>query len=173
VTHDQSEAMSISDRIVVLNKGRIEQIATPSVLYDAPATSFVASFIGAMNILEGVVVERRGPNVLIQAAGLLLVVAPPGDRPVEPGACVTIGFRPEATTLDVAHSGAKGMGLIREVMFRGSMLRVHIELPTRATVIADVPRLGGGRTREELALNPGSAVRISVAEGVARVLAPH
>ena len=52
VTHDQTEALSISDRIVVMNQGRIEQIASPATLYDAPATRFVASFIGTMNVLD-------------------------------------------------------------------------------------------------------------------------
>ena len=52
VTHDQTEALSISDRIVVMNAGRIEQIALPDVLYDRPATLFVASFIGTMNLLS-------------------------------------------------------------------------------------------------------------------------
>ena len=60
VTHDQSEAMALSDRIVVMNQGRVEQIAQPHEAYERPATPFVASFLGRTNVLSAEVAERRG-----------------------------------------------------------------------------------------------------------------
>ncbi len=67
VTHDQGEAMSLSDRIAVMNQGRIEQIGTPAEIYEAPRTSFVAAFIGDTNFFEGEVDGRRGR--LLQPSG--------------------------------------------------------------------------------------------------------
>jgi spermidine/putrescine transport system ATP-binding protein len=173
VTHDQSEALSISDRIVVLNNGVIEQIASPASLYDAPATPFVAKFIGAMNILEGVVVERRGTEVLVHAAGLAVVARSPDDGPVEPGTKVTIAFRPESVSLSTAGPDQAAGGRIQEVAFHGRMLRVHIVLSAGASAIADIPRTTGGRIRAGDELNPGAVVMVRVAEGVTRILAVH
>ena len=68
VTHDQEEALSISDRVAVLSQGRIEQIGPPGEIYDAPATPFVAEFVGTMNRLEGTVAERRRRRLRRQAA---------------------------------------------------------------------------------------------------------
>jgi sulfate transport system ATP-binding protein len=72
VTHDQEEAMDLADRVIVLHKGKVEQIGTPEEIYDRPATPFVASFIGSINVLEGKVSDGRA------ALGTLGVHAPPG-----------------------------------------------------------------------------------------------
>jgi multiple sugar transport system ATP-binding protein len=93
VTHDQVEAMTMADRIVVMNRGRIEQVGSPLELYDRPANRFVAEFIGspAINLVEGVV----------EGTGRRLQVAPdvsldlPGGSPVTPGSRILAGFRPE------------------------------------------------------------------------------
>jgi multiple sugar transport system ATP-binding protein len=93
VTHDQVEAMTMADRIVVMNRGRIEQVGSPLELYDRPANRFVAEFIGspAINLVEGVV----------EGTGRRLQVAPdvsldlPGGSPVMPGRRILAGFRPE------------------------------------------------------------------------------
>ena len=92
VTHDQVEAMTLSDKLVVMNAGRIEQIGTPSDVYRRPATRFVATFIGSppMNILEGIV---EGPG-LVQVAGSLLPVADMAAG-VAPDTRVHVGIRPE------------------------------------------------------------------------------
>ncbi|ROU03667.1 ABC transporter ATP-binding protein [Histidinibacterium lentulum] len=91
VTHDQIEAMTLADRIVVLQKGRIEQVGKPLELYNRPQNLFVAGFIGSprMNLIETTVTE--GPALVSGAARIAL---PPG-APVTPGASVTAGFRPE------------------------------------------------------------------------------
>jgi multiple sugar transport system ATP-binding protein len=93
VTHDQVEAMTLADRIVVLNAGRIEQIGTPLDLYNRPANRFVAGFIGSprMNFVEGVV--RDNGQVALAHAGSALAGLATSD--LAPGSPVTLGIRPE------------------------------------------------------------------------------
>jgi ABC-type Fe3+/spermidine/putrescine transport system ATPase subunit len=93
VTHDQSEALAMSDRLAVMNQGRIEQLATPTVVYESPATSFVAGFIGKTNLLECV----RGSARTARAGGLVIQLS--GDVAREH---FTLSVRPEAITLGEA-----------------------------------------------------------------------
>jgi spermidine/putrescine transport system ATP-binding protein len=95
VTHDQGEAMSLSDRIAVMDAGRIEQVGTPAEIYEAPRTSFVAAFIGDTNFLEGEVVR-----LLDAEYGLLRIEGFPdvvcfNDKTLPPGRPVTLSIRPE------------------------------------------------------------------------------
>ncbi|GAB4246956.1 MAG: ABC transporter ATP-binding protein [Acidobacteriota bacterium] len=94
VTHDQSEAMSLSDRIGVMNHGRLEQVGTPAEIYEAPVNSFVAAFIGDTNFLEGTVEEIVGQYSRLRIAGF-----PPtwcfNDRPLRLGQPVYLSVRPE------------------------------------------------------------------------------
>jgi multiple sugar transport system ATP-binding protein len=94
VTHDQSEAMTMADRIVVMNRGRIEQIGAPLDVYDRPNNTFVAAFIGSpgINLLEGVV-ERTSSGKAVSVAGALLPL--PEEAPVNGGEKVIYGLRPE------------------------------------------------------------------------------
>ena len=95
VTHDQSEAMSISDTIAVMNRGRIEQIGKPAEIYETPRTSFVAAFIGDTNFLEGRVtasVGERFSRADIPGLGSVLI---DNDKPVRPGDRIHLSLRPE------------------------------------------------------------------------------
>jgi multiple sugar transport system ATP-binding protein len=94
VTHDQIEAMTLADRIVVMNAGKIEQVGRPLDLYDRPANLFVAGFIGspAMNFIEGIVVGGED-GLRLQTAGEALFPLPAGSA--EPGRTITLGIRPE------------------------------------------------------------------------------
>jgi spermidine/putrescine transport system ATP-binding protein len=95
VTHDQSEAMSISDTIAVMNRGRIEQIGKPAEIYETPRTSFVAAFIGDTNFLEGRVtasVSERFSRADIPGLGSVLI---DNDKPVRPGDRIHLSLRPE------------------------------------------------------------------------------
>ena len=99
VTHDQIEAMTMADRIVVLRDGRIEQVGTPSELYSQPDNIFVAGFIGSprMNLLSGQVQQADGEEVSVAldgAEGLALTLSRPNRR-LQPGDPVTVGIRPE------------------------------------------------------------------------------
>ena len=99
VTHDQTEAMTMGDRIVVMNEGRIQQVGAPLEVYDDPGNIFVAGFIGSptMNLLSGTV-ERRDDALTFRSDGLSLDL--PSAHVAGRGGAVTIGIRPESLNLD-------------------------------------------------------------------------
>ncbi|MHB1835578.1 MAG: ABC transporter ATP-binding protein [Solirubrobacteraceae bacterium] len=119
VTHDQSEALSLADRVGVMRDGRLEQIDTPENIYRHPATEFVAEFVGAMNRVPGRVADRGEVVVLGQRVAL---IAP--DR-YAPGTAVDAMLRPEAVQV-VADAG--GPGEVQERTFLGSAVRLRIAL---------------------------------------------
>jgi putative spermidine/putrescine transport system ATP-binding protein len=128
VTHDQEEALSISDRIVVMNQGNIEQIASPQEIYDEPSTLFVSQFIGKMNFLKGVITEGR---VTVGHLGF------PNSKNLS--GHVRLAVRPE----DVIIEGEEGQGLsgvIKQVMVLGHYAEVSIDLPEYGTIRAFQPR---------------------------------
>jgi spermidine/putrescine transport system ATP-binding protein len=95
VTHDQGEAMSISDTIAVMNQGRIEQIGKPAEIYETPRTSFVAAFIGDTNFLEGRITESLGERFSRAEIPGLGAVMIDNDKPVRPGDRIHLSLRPE------------------------------------------------------------------------------
>lgn len=154
VTHDQTEALSISDRIVVMNGGRIEQIATPDELYDRPATRFVAGFIGTMNLLPG----RVTGDGRVEGAGFALPIEGAGS--LAAGTPVTLGLRPEDLTFAPAGSGAPLR--VETTVFHGHSLRVIGRLNDGAEVVLDVRRshaaeLPADGATAALALRPGAS----------------
>ena len=94
VTHDQVEAMSLSDRIVVMNQGRIDQVGTPQEIYRHPRTAFVANFIGRTNFVDGVVAELASDRLSLAALDGILTI-PGADHPLQEGKAVTMVVRPE------------------------------------------------------------------------------
>jgi putative spermidine/putrescine transport system ATP-binding protein len=138
VTHDQEEALSISDHVAVMCGGRIEQVGTPSEMYGAPATPFVAEFIGTMNRLEAAIVD--GASGEIEHAGTRLKVDAARGRPK--GERVLVLVRPELLELEPsANSGGGENTLAGEVIthtFLGSVTRLKI-LSQDTEYIADVP----------------------------------
>ena len=127
VTHDQEEALSLSDRIVVMNQGRIEQVGTPFAIYNHPATPFVASFIGNLNILEASVVDRgRG---LLSVEGQQVAAAGPAP---DGAARVKLSLRPEMLSLNEGIPGANNLtGTLTNVVFLGSIVRLTIAIGSR------------------------------------------
>jgi spermidine/putrescine transport system ATP-binding protein len=126
VTHDQEEAMSIADRVIVMNKGHVEDIGPPSRVYLRPASLFTASFMGESNILPGEVVEATANAAWIKTAAGMLTV--PVKAKV--GDTVTLSIRPEQ--LQIGRSGDGGIvlgaGRIRETSFQGTHLRARLKL---------------------------------------------
>src|SRR6266704_2697348 len=120
VTHDQEEAMEVSDRIVIFSRGNLEQIGTPREVYEQPANEFVARFIGVMNVLE---LDVRGG---IGRLGELEFPAP-GEAE---GKKVRIGFRPYAVQVSGDATQYHYRALLRRTFFLGIMLRVELELPS-------------------------------------------
>jgi spermidine/putrescine transport system ATP-binding protein len=137
VTHDQTEALSISDRIAVMNRGRIEQIAPPATLYDRPATRFVASFIGTMNLFEARFVGQGGRFV---ADGLLLPLRRDTGSPLAEGDVRMIGVRPEDLIATAEARSGAAAARITSIVFHGRTVRLRAELGSGTPVVVDCPR---------------------------------
>ncbi|MFN6527616.1 ABC transporter ATP-binding protein [Nostoc sp. ChiSLP03a] len=102
VTHDQEEALSLSDRIAVMNQGKIEQVGTPSQIYERPCTSFVADFIGDTNLFSGEIVTVDSSNIKISTKmGLSIVISRTEDTPTELSQAVVVSVRPEKIQLSL------------------------------------------------------------------------
>jgi ABC-type Fe3+/spermidine/putrescine transport system ATPase subunit len=150
VTHDQAEALAISDRIVVMNRGRIEQVGEPAEIYRAPSTSFVADFLGAANIVEG------------KALGNGLVDSPVGRFAI-PGSAsghLKLSWRPEDMKVAANGSGNITGARVRSVVFRGNFVELVVEVSDqllRAQVDSDFPVREGDTLSFAL---PESRIRI-------------
>ena len=128
VTHDQTEAMHMSDRIVVMNNGAIEQLGTAEEIYNRPATRFVADFIGQINLLEAAIVDRDGDFAVAEISGVRQrVPAPPGI-----GGPVAIGLRPQHLRVIGADERGDGLNRMRGRVcgrtYSGNLVHVEVEL---------------------------------------------
>jgi len=126
VTHDQEEAMEVSNRIVIFSRGRLEQVGAPREVYEQPANEFVARFIGVMNILE--------PEVRDSLARLGELEFPAHGHP--DGQKLRIGFRPYAVQISADLTQYRYHAVLRHTFFLGVMLRVELELPSGLVVRA-------------------------------------
>ena len=133
VTHAQDEALALSDRIAVMNGGRIEQIGRPEEIYHEPTTRFVADFIGSVNAIAAKVVRREGNVITVRSP--IGAVAIRSEMDWQPGASGTLLVRPECVRVSLS-TGA-GDGVIREVLFKGSHAVVVIACQAE-TIIAEV-----------------------------------
>jgi putative spermidine/putrescine transport system ATP-binding protein len=125
VTHDQEEALSLSDRIVVMNEGRIEQVGTPFEVYNFPTTSFVASFVGTLNSLPGRVIDA--PTGRLAVGGGEIRSATPVTR--VNGDQVLIAIRPEMISLGEGGEGENQLpAFIDDVSFLGAVVRIRVRL---------------------------------------------
>ena len=130
VTHDQEEALTMSDRIAVFNAGAIEQVGTPLDLYERPATRFVAGFIGEMNFFPGRVAGggEAGAPCQVDLQGALLGAMLRGAAAAN--GAVTVAVRPERIRLQAAAHGASGIGgILLDSIYLGSARRLVIGLP--------------------------------------------
>jgi len=125
VTHDQTEAMTLSDRIVVMNQGRIEQIGSPTEVYRRPRTRFVADFIGRANFVEAIVRGRENGVVVAEAFGALLQV-PATEEMLRPGDSMTLVVRPEMMEINAAQ--AQITGIVRRTSYLGSVVEYDVEV---------------------------------------------
>jgi spermidine/putrescine ABC transporter ATP-binding subunit len=170
VTHDQGEAMSMSDRIAVMSEGRIEQLDAPEAIYDRPASAFVAGFIGEMNVLDGDVRTTSGGVSTIAVAGGSTVAART-DAGAAPQGKVVVGIRPEKVA--VSPGGDAGPNrLAATVVTRlqlGSSIQVVAQLTDGTEVTAVVPRTGADATVDALAT--GDRVCLTFADTAPIVLA--
>ena len=139
VTHDQGEALVMSNRIAVMNAGRIEQIGSPTDIYERPATRFVAEFIGRMNFFSGHVTPAREVQT---ARGLAIAVPVPQSVPT--GAPVNVAVRPERARLlrDKPDPGLALRGTVRQVLYLGSAREFHLDLDGGERGIVEMPNDG-------------------------------
>lgn len=150
VTHDQEEAMAMSDRLAVMNEGRLEQIGSPEEVYERPATPFVASFLGASNLLTGRVAQAADAGYVkvdLDASASVLVSA---DRVPKDRDAVQIGVRPEKIRIEVTEpdsptaAGNCIVGRVTMASYLGVSHQYTVEGPTGATLAVYVQNLGAG-----------------------------
>ncbi|HEX7390126.1 MAG TPA: sn-glycerol-3-phosphate ABC transporter ATP-binding protein UgpC [Acidiphilium sp.] len=153
VTHDQIEAMTMADRIVVLNGGIVEQVGSPLELYNNPANLFVAGFIGSpkMNLLKGEVVTRDDHEVKVSLADAGMVTVAADGVEAGPGTLVTVGMRPEHT--QVAETGPIG-GVVDFVEHLGNETLVYVKRSNGDAMIVKADDFAGIRMGEPIAMAP-------------------
>jgi len=166
VTHDQEEALSMSDRIAVMNSGEILQIDGPHALYEHPGERFVAEFIGETNFLTGEVLGQDGENerVALTAGGKITARRPQGGKP---GKQVTVALRPEHASLCAVDSpDAAVTGKVGNIVYLGTDTHLHLTLADDSVFSLRIQNTPG-RTDN---CQPGDTVGISIAPGVAQIL---
>ena len=128
VTHDQDEALALSDRMLIMHQGAAQQIGTPEEVYQTPSNFFVMSFIGASNVLPGKVQTRDAENMTIAGEGWQLLL--PAQPQFAPGANVHVAFRPEHCRIDATpnYRATTLSGKIRAAEFGGSHWLVQCEI---------------------------------------------
>ncbi len=161
ITHDQSEALVMSDRVAVMNAGRFEQVGTPQELYHAPASAFVAGFVGDANRWRGRVVGADGQGAKVALGDGTAVAAGWGGAALGEGAEVEVFVRPEAIRLDAA----EGLpGVVEGLLFNGASSRVLVRAAGELIEVDD-PQQGTGRR------DAGEAVTLGWEPGAARAFA--
>ncbi len=156
VTHDQGEALTMSDRVAVFNEGRIQQLAPPDQLYENPSNAFVAQFIGENNRLLGRVSRIDGPRCEVDVGGA--VVQATAVNVGGPGTGTTLSLRPERVALGDGADGYPNRfpGRIEELIYHGDHIRTRVSLLGHDDFIVKVPNRAN-----HAALRPGDAVTVA------------
>ena len=159
VTHDQEEALTMSDRIAVMNRGRLEQVGTPEEVYNHPETKFVADFIGESNIIEGYIENMTDDSIEVTMESGKAVMQETGYRMEE---MVYLCIRPENLKISTEpREGFRFRGQVREHIFIGSTNKTMIEMPNgqmlKSVTLAEDELIPVG-TAVNVFWNPGKAV---------------
>jgi spermidine/putrescine transport system ATP-binding protein len=154
VTHDQDEALTMSDRIAVMNEGRIEQIGRPREIYDEPATVFVASFIGVANLIPVRVASGGGDALTVTLAGGNAIPVSAGAWRGQPGADATVMVRPERVRVTPHPSGGPISipVTVSDAVFRGPVLHLALRTGHGTEIVAHV-----AADQDAGALRPGAS----------------
>jgi spermidine/putrescine transport system ATP-binding protein len=169
VTHDQEEALTMSDQIAVLAEGRIEQVGPPQEIYSAPATTFVAGFLGAANIFDAEVLEAANGSAVCSALDTRLGAAvEDGAKPGE----AAIVIRPERITVQGADEpvgqGHNAIaGVVSQVVYVGNSTQVHVDVGAPIALIVEVPNHSGPGS---VSHQPGERVNCVCTHDAVRVL---
>jgi spermidine/putrescine transport system ATP-binding protein len=169
VTHDQEEALTMSDQIAVLAEGRVEQVGAPQEIYSAPATTFVAGFLGAANIFDAEVLESVGGSAVCAALNTTLGAAV--EETAAPGAAAIV-IRPERISVQTASEpigpGRNAIGgTVAQVVYLGNCTQVHVDVGAPAALIVEVPNHSGPGS---VTLEPGAKVNCVCTHDAVRVL---
>jgi spermidine/putrescine transport system ATP-binding protein len=168
VTHDQEEALTMSDRIAVMNAGHVEQIGTPTEIYDRPASVFVAGFIGQANLWPGRHTGRANRDyVEVEVLGTTLK-ARPGDTTIESGGRVTVMVRPERVRVAMEPFSGDSTAVparVVDLTFQGPLLRLSLIAPDDSPIVAHV-----GAELDLPMLRPGDEVYVGWSPDASLVL---
>jgi putative spermidine/putrescine transport system ATP-binding protein len=133
VTHDQEEALSLSDRVVVMSEGRIEQVGTPFEVYNFPSTPFVASFVGTLSLVPGTIVDASSGALTVAGQPIRITRRFEGAA----GRSVRLALRPEMASLGAGDEGMNRVtGKVSDVSFLGSIVRIRVALGGDGPVVA-------------------------------------
>lgn len=162
VTHDQTEALSMSDRVAVLSNGRIEQIGTPKQIYQEPASRFVAEFIGQSNLIDGVVEGEAGGLLRLRLPGDHLLLARPARAPaVRTGEKIWVMLRPENLKVGPADAEARAAtvlhGAVSDIEYLGEDTQIRVAVNGLKPLLASFKT-----TREASALVAAAAVQVQI-----------
>ncbi len=162
VTHDQSEALSMSDRIVVMNKGKVVQIDTPVGMYDAPVDAFVSDFVGKTNLLQGTVAKTGRGTVTVDINGVPIVAKASG---LNDGAPVFVSLRPEKVSIGTSRAKSAVKGEIEAAIFHGDQWLYKVSSPLGDLILTEANTGAKPRQRRD-------KVSLSWADDAIRVLVP-
>ncbi|HXU84673.1 MAG TPA: ABC transporter ATP-binding protein [Verrucomicrobiae bacterium] len=172
VTHDQEEALTMSDRIAVMRGGKVEQLGTPEELYERPQTRFVADFIGTSNLLSGIVEAIDGRFAIVRlSSGETCFTTAAGDG-VAVGRPIDLSVRPESVALDARNGAAPTEevgsipGSVEQVAYLGGSIQYLVRSAGGLSITAQAPKAG-----ERIPV--GGAVHVTWSPGDALVLAEH
>jgi spermidine/putrescine transport system ATP-binding protein len=138
VTHDQGEALTMSDRIAVMNDGAIEHLGTPREIYEHPKTRFVAGFIGTSNLLSGTVSHVESGQAVIEVSPEERIIAPVHDPNPAPGSPLELTVRPEKIQLSTTRPADRGCvlrGEVTEVVYLGTSTNFSVSTTTGADIV--------------------------------------
>jgi spermidine/putrescine transport system ATP-binding protein len=168
VTHDQEEALTMSDRLAVMDKGRILQVGAPRDIYERPAQRFVADFIGETNFLDAeiVSVEGSGARVRLASGAMISASLPEGDLLGRngPSGKVTVVVRPEHAVLTTDEAAASLTGTVDNIVYFGTDTRYHLRLADGAEFVIRAQSRRGGETGPKVGERAGAVIGDAVAQ---------
>jgi len=131
VTHSQDEAFAISDRVAIINDGRIEQVGTPEELYDRPANEFVARFLGSGNVLQGTVTQAHGGKLCVDIMGIQL----PVDGKCEVGDSVKFSIKPEDIMISIESDNSVATGIVTSILPQVGSFKINIDFQDTQIIV--------------------------------------
>jgi spermidine/putrescine transport system ATP-binding protein/putrescine transport system ATP-binding protein len=142
VTHDQEEALTLSDRVAVMAQGRVVQVDTPAGLYERPKNRAIAGFVGSMNFFTGTVHRQGTPEIAVEGLGRIVMNGHDDGR--SDGAAATVAIRPEKLVLTAHAPGGRAIkGVVHARQYLGGRHMLHVGIAGRATPVAIAMQDGG------------------------------